>query len=70
LVPNRNSLRSHRPGKIVIDEKTARAPALNPRVVQTTERRKRGIRAAALKHDREGIECLLKVGGTEQALLP
>ena len=58
------------PGEIVVDKEPGGASSLNPCVVESSDRRERGIRAAALQHDRERGECLLKITRSEQACIP
>src|SRR5271167_3054409 len=57
------------PGQIVIDEEPGCAPAMHPCVVKPSNGRE-GIRAAALQHDGKSGNCLLKVVGPKQALIP
>src|SRR5438067_13725751 len=59
-----------RPGQIVIEEEARRAASLHPGIVQASDRRERRVRAAALQHDREGGQRLLRVGRSEQTLVP
>ncbi len=63
-------VRAMAPGEIVVDKEPGGAPSLNPGVVESSERRERGIRAAALQHDRERGECLLKIARSEQTSIP
>ncbi len=63
-------VRAVAPGQVVVDEKTGSAPSLDPCVVQSTDRGKWRIRAAALQNDWECSERFLKVARTEQAFIP
>ena len=70
LVPKRNSCAPMAPGEVVVDKEPGRASPLDPGVVESSDRGKRRIRAAALQHDRECGERLLKITRTEQASIP
>ena len=63
-------VRSHGPGQVVVDEEAGGAASLNPRIVQPAERGERGVGAAALEDDRKRRQRFLKIGGSEQALVP
>ena len=58
------------PGEVVVDEEARGSPALNPGVVEPSNRSERRICAAALQHDRECRERLLKVARPKQTLVP
>src|SRR5208337_4360450 len=58
------------PGQVVINEEACRAPALQPRIVKTSDRRERRVRSLTLQNNREGGEGFLQVGRGEQTLVP
>ena len=63
-------MRADGPRQIVVDEEAGRAASLHPGVVQPAEGRKGRVRAAAFEHDRKRRQRLLKIGRSEQALVP
>src|ERR1035438_8484610 len=58
------------PREVVIDEEPGGASALNPSIVETSNRSERCIRSAALQHYWESGESLLKIARPEQAFVP
>ena len=63
--PKPQFVRTDTPRQIVIDKESGGAPALHPSIVESADCRKRRIRSAALQHDRERVERLLKITRTE-----
>src|SRR5437588_74018 len=63
-------VRTDAPRQIVVDEEPGSASALNPSVIQATERGEGCVGSAALQYDRKCIQRLLKISRTEQTFIP